>query len=263
MRARVLIGLIVLLGVTLASACGSSKPKTASTTQATNPFGTPLETVFLPVYLVRDGKMAAIGRDRTTFVATLDLGRASIGVLLNGPNAAERKIGFSTALAKGTELNKISENGDRLTVELSKNLDTVARAQVVMTLTQAAGARDVVIVTPAGRTPPLDQADLEDLLPTVLVESPLPFAWVESPLSITGSSNSFEATSQLELLDANGKLLARKAVTAISGTGTRGTFGVTLRFKAAAGPATLISYENSAKDGSRIDVVRIPLQLSR
>jgi len=85
---------------------------------------------------------------------------------------------------------------------------------------------------------------------------------VESPLRVSGSSNTFEATSQLELLDANGKRLASKTVTASSGTGTRGTFDVTLSFKAPAGSATLVSYENSAKDGSRIDVVRIPVRVS-
>jgi len=248
----------------LLSACGSSKSQQATTgTRATNPFGTPIETVFLPVYFVRDGKTAAIGRDRTALVTTLELGRASIGALLDGPNAAERRIGFSTTLAADTELRKIRNNGDRLTVKLSKNLDTAARAQVVMTLIQAAGARDVVIVTPAGRTQPLDQADFEDLIPAVLIESPLPFGSVESPLHVSGSSNTFEATSQLELLDANGKLLASKTVTASSGTGTRGTFSVSLRFKAPVGAATLVSYEESAKDGSHIDVVRIPLRISR
>jgi hypothetical protein len=99
-------------------------------------------------------------------------------------------------------------------------------------------------------------------MPAVLVESPLPFEQVKSPLRVSGSSNTFEATSQLELLDANGKLLAAKTVTASSGTETRGTFSVSLRFQAPTGPATLVSYENSARDGSRIDVVEIPVRIS-
>lgn len=249
--------------VLILSACANSKPQTTATTRATNPFGTPLETVFLPAYFIRDGKMAAIGRHRTAFVTTLELGRASIGVLLNGPNAAERRIGFSTALPESTKLRKISKNGSRLTVELSTNLDAAARAQVTTTLTLAAHANDVVIVTPAGRTQPLNLADFEDLMPPVLIEYPLPFGWVDSPLEVFGSSNTFEATSQLELLDAKGRLLASKTVTASSGTGTRGTFSVGLRFRAPAGRVTLVSFEYSAKDGSRIHVVRIPLRISR
>ncbi len=149
-----------------------------------------------------------------------------------------------------------------MTVDLLTNLDTAAEAQVVTTLTQFPSIRAVVIVTPAGRTEPLNRADFEDLMPTVLVESPLPFERVNSPLRVFGSSNTFEATSQLELLDANGKLLASKTVTASSGTGTRGTFSVSIPFQAPAGRATLVSFEYSAKDGSRIDEVRIPVLIS-
>ena len=219
----------------------------------------PAETVLLRVYFIRGGKLAATGREG---VHTLAVGQASIGALLSGPSAAEKKIGFSTALPENTELRKITKNADRLTVELSASLDHMARAQVVTTLTQFPSVHDVVVVTPSGRTRPLNRADFETLMPPVLVESPLPFEQVKSPLRVFGSSNTFEATSQLELLDANGKLLASKTVTASSGTGTRGTFSTSLHFQAPAGAATLVSFENSAKDGSRIDVVRIPLRIS-
>jgi hypothetical protein len=247
-----------------ASACGSSKPQPSVSTRATNTI-TAFDTVYVPVYFVGGGKMAAVGRDCTGPVSVFYLGECSIRALLKGPNAAERRIGFSTALPKNTALRKISETGDRLIAELSTNLDAAAQAQVVMTLTLDLGAQahDVVLITPAGRTQPLTQADFEKLMPAVLIENPLPFEHVDSPLRVSGSSNTFEATSQLELLDARGKLLAAKTVTASSGTGTRGTFSVSLNFHAPAGAATLVSYEYSARDGSRIDVVRIPVRISR
>ncbi len=245
--------LVLLLG-----ACGDSKPQTTTPNPTTTAL-MPAESVYVRAYFIRVGKMAATGRK---IVHTLAVGQASIGALLSGPNRAEKRIGFSTAVPKGTELKKIGKNGGRLTVELSTNLDAAARAQVVTTLTQFAGVRDVVVVTPAGRSRPLERADFEHLMPAVLVESPLPFEQVKSPLRVSGTSNTFEATSQLELLDANGKLLAAKIVTASSGTGTRGTFSVSLHFRAVAGRATLVSYESSARDGSRIDVVRIPIQIS-
>jgi hypothetical protein len=212
------------------------------------------------VYFVRDGKMAV---SRKTVMLTAALEQNSIGALLNGPNAAEQRIGFTTALPESSELRKITKKSGRLTIQLSRNLNRVARAQVVTTLTQFPSVNEVVIVTPAGRTRPLNRSDFEALMPAVLVESPIPFEQARSPLRVSGSSNTFEATSQLELLDANGKLLASKTVTASSGTGTRGTFSANLRFRAGAGLATLVSYEYSAKDGSRIDVVRIPLRISR
>lgn len=147
-------------------------------------------------------------------------------------------------------------------LELTRRINHTAEAQVVTTLTQFASVHDVVLVTPADRTPPLTRADFESLMPAVLIETPTPLAEVKSPLEVSGTSNTFEATSQLELLDASGELLASKTVTASSGTGERGTFHVTLHFKASPGPATLVSYESSAEDGSRIDVVRIPVRVS-
>jgi hypothetical protein len=246
--------LVLLLG-----ACGDSKTETTATTRAVAR-ETLTETVLVRAYFVHGGKMAATGRKT---VHTLFVGQESLRALLNGPNAAERRIGFTTALPESVQLRKLTKKSDRLTVRLSRNLNRVARAQVVTTLTQYPSVHEVVIVTPAGSTRALKRSSFEALMPTVLVESPLPFAQVKSPLRVGGSSNTFEATSQLELLDANGKLLVSKTVTASSGTGTRGTFSVNLRFHAPVGSATLVSYEESAKDGSRIHAVRIPLRISR
>lgn len=242
----------------LLGGCGHSKAQTTTATLETTPV-MPAETVFVRAYFVRGGKLAATGRKG---VHTPAVGQAAVGALLSGPSSAERRIGLTTALPAAAELRKISKRGDRLTVELSTNLDTAARAQLVTTLTQFPSVRDVVLVTPSGRSRPLTRAGFEALMPPVLVESPLPFARVRSPLRVAGSSNTFEATSQLELLSATGKLLASKTVTASSGTGTRGTFSIDLRFRSPAGAATLVSYENSAKDGSRIDVVRIPVRIA-
>lgn len=258
MLRRLLFLLLLAALALLPAACGNGKPQTTATT----PAGTtsmPVETIVIRAYFIRDGKLAAVGRKT---VHTLAVGQASIGALATGPNAAERRFGFSTTLPAGIELRKIGKDGDRLTLELNRRINHTAEAQVVTNLTQFASIHDVVLVTPAGRTPPLTRADFESLMPAVLVETPTPLAKVKSPLKVSGTSNTFEATSQLELLGAGGKLIASKTVTASSGTGERGTFYVTLHFKAPAGPATLVSYETSAKDGSRIDVVRIPVLIS-
>lgn len=260
MRIRALLCLIALLTTARATACGSgSNSKPPSTTPAST-LSMPVETFFVRAYFFRDGKLAPVGRKT---VLTLRVGNASIGALIAGPNAAERRIGFSTALPAGIQQKRIVLHGETLTIELTKNLNRAARAQVVTTLTGYPTVQGVVLVTPAGTTSALSGADFENLFPAVLIGSPLPFAQVKSPLRVTGSSNTFEATSQLELLDKNGKLLVTKTVTASSGTGTRGAFYATLRFNAPVGPATLVSYESSAKDGSRIDVVRIPVRISR
>ena len=82
-----------------------------------------------------------------------------------------------------------------------------------------------------------------------------------SPLRLRGTANTFEATFQVELLDADGRVVGKRFATATSGSGTRGTFDVTVPFSARKPGGTLVVYEDSAKDGSRINVVRIPLRL--
>ena len=101
------------------------------------------------------------------------------------------------------------------------------------------------------------RADFEDQTPAILVESPLPFAEVTSPLRVTGTANTFEATFQYELVDGEGEVVDENFVTATSGTGTRGTFDFTTG--AFDDVAALRVFELSAKDGSRVNEVEIPL----
>ena len=50
---------------------------------------------------------------------------------------------------------------------------------------------------------------------------------------------------------------------ATSGSGTRGTFDTAFSFKAdGGGAATLVAYEPSAADGSRTNVVEVPITLA-
>lgn len=258
MRSRIVASLFLPVSVVIFAACGSPKSQTTAAIPPTT-LSMPVKTVFLHAYFLRGGHLAALGRKT---VYTRGVGQASIGALVTGPTKAEEKIGFRTTLPAGTELKRIESGGGRITIDLSRNLNRSAQAQVVTTLTQFATVHEVVIVTPGGRTRPLTRADFEALMPAVLVETPTPFAQVTSPLEVSGTSNTFEAASKLELLDANGKRLASKTLSSSSGSGTRGAFDVSLRFQAPPGPATLVSYENSARDGSRIDVVKIPLRIS-
>ena len=128
---------------------------------------------------------------------------------------------------------------------------------------------DVPGLTGLGALAHLDVGLVEELqahrheTPAILVESPLPEAQVKSPLRITGTANTFEATFQYELVDSGGKIVAKHFVTATSGSGTRGTFDFTVEYPAGhSGPGKLVVYESSAKDGSRIHDVEIPLQLA-
>jgi len=82
---------------------------------------------------------------------------------------------------------------------------------------------------------------------------------------VTGTANTFEATFSYELTDTDDLIVDENFVTATSGTGTRGTFDFTtdpftVPFD---GVGSLIVFERSAKDGSRINLVEIPLRMEK
>ena len=130
-----------------------------------------------------------------------------------------------------------------------------ALAQIVYTLTQFP---DTDVVEFLGEE--YARGDFEEQTPSVLVESPLPFDEVTSPITATGTANTFEANFQYELLDADGDVVDENFVTATSGTGTRGTFEFTTAD--VDDVATLVVFESSAEDGSRMNEVEIPLTVA-
>jgi hypothetical protein len=88
---------------------------------------------------------------------------------------------------------------------------------------------------------------------------------VSSPLRVTGTANTFEATFNYELTDTDGRIVDENFVTATSGSGERGTFDFTtdpftVPFD---GVGSLIVFELSAEDGSRIHLVEIPVRMTR
>jgi hypothetical protein len=110
---------------------------------------------------------------------------------------------------------------------------------------------------------PLGRGDLEQWLPAILVDSPAAGARIASPLRVRGSANVFEAVFFVEIADWDGRVVATQRVTASSGTGSRGTFEVTVPYRASrTGQGELIVFSRSPKDGARINIVEIPLEVS-
>ena len=244
-----LIGLLLLLG-----ACGgngssttSGATETTSTTSATTT--TEPETTALRVYYLLDGKVQPVAREvpKTQAVA-----RAALDELANGPTASESDLGLTSEVPAGSSGIAI-ENRVAKPSGLT-GLSRTGLAQVVYTLTQFPTVDEVEI---DGRT--YARHDFEDETPIILVESPLPDESVSSPIRATGTANTFEATFEYDVVGPDGKVLATHFVTATSGSGTRGTFDFTTKPFSATGDGALVVYELSAKDGSRIHEVRIPL----
>jgi germination protein M len=246
--------------------CGSddegSSPGGAATqppVQTTDPPATAtdeehVEPIVISVYFLRDGK---VGLTRRNALLGARVGTAAVEQLLAGPTGSERRAGLATAIPGGTRLESLLIQDDVARVELSSPLGEAATAQVVYTLTQFPSVRRVELEGEQHV-----RSDFEELTPAILVEVPAPGYSVSSPLEISGTANTFEATFQVEILDAGGRVVGKRFVTATSGSGTRGTFQAKVPFQVAEqGPGKLVVYELSAEDGSRLHEVEIPLEL--
>ena len=261
----------------------TSVPPTTAAGPTTAPASAPttaaLQPIDLRVYFMRGASVGAAHRRVAGTVATA---RAAMNELLAGPTADETTAGLSSTIPRGISLLGINIADGTATVDLSGGFagsaDAKAMAgrfaQVVFTLTQFPtvsrvafhlDGRAVAVTGPAGAAlaGPASRADFEPASPAILVETPTPGDHVSSPIRVAGTANVFEATFLLELTDASGKVVVQQTAMATSGSGTRGTFDVALRFAThQAGPGKLTVFDASAKDGSRQDVVDIPIVLA-
>ena len=244
MRPALLLFAIVAL---LAAGCGGGAHTAATTALSTvsPPAVTapptqktmPLELFFL----ADDGKLVGVRRDvpETQAVATAalrELAAAPAGATTDVPGGLTVSIADGVAHLAGQTLTK------------------AALAQVVYTLTEFS---TVKTVDGEGR------ADVEQLAPAILVEHPVPHESVTSPLRATGTADTYEATFQYELKDAGGAVIAHGFTTATSGNGMRGTFDFTVPFQIDRNQSgTLVVYESSAENGSRIHERAIPIELA-
>jgi germination protein M len=250
--------LVALLVLFVAAGCGDgNETVTVTETETVTQAETTTEpaTTTIRVYWLRDGKVWPHARE----VEAPGTADAAITELFDGPNAQEQDdLDVTTTIPDGAEVEDLEIENGVARLQLTSPLPETALAQVVYTLTQFPTVKSVDTQARI-----LTRADFEDFTPAILVESPLPFEEVESPLRATGTANTFEADFQYELTDTDGRIVDENFVRATSGTGTRGTFDfTTAEFTVPFdGVGSLIVFESSAKDGSRINVVEIPLRM--
>lgn len=232
----------------------------------------------LTVYLVRGMHVAPVRRLLVTNGAPA---RAALRALLRGPTAVERSSGYSTAIPAGTALRSVTVAGGLATVDASGRFASgggstsmlLRVAQVVYTTTQFGGVDrvafklDGTLVRSVGgegivTLPPVARSSFESQAPPILVERPLPGDRVSNRVVVRGTANVFEARLVVELQTTGGTIVARRLVSATSGTGVRGTFAAALGSPARFRQAVVVVYTRSAKDGRPIGVVRIPVRLS-
>lgn len=275
---------LFLLVAAVCAGCGSgSKSRTVTvTTIETVPAVPPASTTEAPAgstvvpYFI-EGDQVAAGEPVET--PERGVAGAALRAVLDGLNGRELAAGLTSAVPPETRLLDLAIADGLARVDLSGRfregegaLATRERlAQVVYTLTQFPTVKRVRVridghtVTTLGDVKldlGLTRADFEDQTPAILVESPGLATAVRSPFTARGTANTFEATFEWALRDAGGKVLADHFETATSGTGTRGTFSFPVRFSVTQPTAgSLVVFERSAADGSRIHVRGIPLTL--
>jgi spore germination protein GerM len=239
----------------------------------------PEATTEVTLYLVRGETLGVAVREVPETVA---VARAVLEELLAGPTDSEAEAGLATEIPGGTRLNDVAVADGVATVDLSAEFESgggslsmqVRVAQVVYTLTsipdvesvafmidgqpvEAIGGEGVMVDPPVTRA-----AFADNTLPAILLESPGPWQEVTSPVRLSGTSNTFEATLNYEIVDPSGAIVAEGFGTATAGTGTWGTFDVTVPYEIARpGVGAIIVFESSAKDGSRINLVEIPVDM--
>lgn len=286
-------GLLLLAGpLSLAASSRAATPAAGSATAT--------ETWDLYVYFLRDGKVGAARRalevaDKQVGNASLE---AVLGGPTKTEEAAGLETGIPRGtelldlkIDQESKVATVDLSGKLLEAPKSDDPDPAAEAtmrlarlgQVVYTLTQFPSVTAVQIQVdgkpltnadipdldqipanpfnePLDLSKPVTRAMLEPVTPAIFVETPAVGDAATNPLHVAGTSNVFEATSFIQILDEAGNVLTEQLVTATSGTGTRGTFDVTISYPAPEqGGIVLVSFERSAKDGSVINEVRIPL----
>lgn len=280
------IALATLLVLLVPLACGGdgeTAPTETETTETETTDTGAIDTTeteagtTVSVYLLRGETVGVARREVPVTRAVL---RAALEQLVEGPSAEERAWGLGTSIPEGTTLNGVSLADGIATIDLSTEFDDgggsssmlTRLAQVVFTATRFPTVKGVLfeldgapVTTFSSEGIVLDgpqrRADYEEQAPPILVETPAPGDVVTSPLRLAGSSNTFEATYQYALVTADGDELAASFGTATCGTGCRGTFAAKIAYDAPPGEATLRVFEYSAKDGSVVHLVEIPLTL--
>ena len=109
---------------------------------------------------------------------------------------------------------------------------------------------------------PLTRGDLSSQLPPILLEHPGIDQTVSSPVTISGTADVFEANVSIRIIAGEGTVIADTYATATCGTGCRGTYTKDVPYTLDHRETGVIEvFEASAKDGSPLNVVRIPVTL--
>jgi spore germination protein GerM len=276
---------------------GPTTTEPATTQPTTTEPGTtttaaPVRTTLVNVYwgwTVLDpaaGSPERIGAGAREVPADVPIGN-TLEAMFDGLEPVEETIGMTTSIPAGTGLLGIAVDGTTATVDLSAEFatpsgsldETMRLAQVVFAVTQFDDIDRVRFHIDGQPQDPilshgfevgdgLTRDDFADVRPNVLIEQPHPGAEVTNPLVIRGESNTFEATVRYAITQGGGDgvVLTEGFTTASGGMGVWGDFEIVVDLsdfgsEYQPGLGSVIMWEDSARDGSQLGVVEIPIVL--
>ena len=285
---------VVVSAAALLAACGGSgggssptptatvtvtSTPSASPSPTTAPTATPSATTTLSLYFLR-GEGLGVAERRvpvTTKPAT-----AALEALLAGPAASERAAGLTSAVPSGTRLLGLSINGTTARVDLSArfaagggSLSMQARvAQIVYTLTRFKTVETVMFMLEGSAVEALGgeglmlgegqrRSDWRSFEPAIFVETPGVGALLSTPFTLSGTASVFEGSFTARLVDGAGHSIVRTQVQASAGAPGRGRFREAIPFDTTSSSGTLLVFDQSMEDGSRLDEVRIPVTFAQ
>jgi hypothetical protein len=286
---RTLLALVTALALSVAacggddddSGDGTTVPGGVMTTEAGDTTTTvPAEESVARVYFLDTDAQLATGARSVAGSSGDEIALAALDAVVAGPEDLETELGWSSAIPDGTEVLGLDIDGGVATVDLSGAFDDgggsasmLGRvAQVVFTLTQFEGIESVSFALDGE---PVDaiggegvgavevsRDDLTAVLPAIFVESPTPGEEITSPVTISGLSNTFEATIQYNVTDGEGLIVAEGFHTGGGTTGSWLPFEFDVEFEPErSGMGAVILFEISAADGSRVNLVEIPVNV--
>jgi hypothetical protein len=292
-RSRSAFGFLVAVLAVVIAACGGGSNDRAATqlgsssaTQVAAPPSSPsaipsvpetvgpeADGVTLDVYFLRADQ---VGVGHRRIAPTPSVARAATQLLLAGPTADERAAGLSSAIPSDTQLRNVDLADGVLTVDLSKefvaNADAPTMqqrlAQLVFTLTQFETVTSVrlrldgVPTTTFGTS--LDRAAFAAETPRILLETPAPGDVLKDTAHLAGVSSTYENNVRIRIVGADGRTLADTFTTAkASPAGAWSPFDAIVPFARGANTTgKVVVFENSAKDGSEINVVEVPVRFA-
>jgi hypothetical protein len=223
-------------------------------------------TLTIQVWFQRDGKLFATARTRPL---TQNTSHLALTELIAGPSTVEH---LETSLPSDTrfDIKGIADGTAVVSFPASFYAGTVMDrrirlAQLVYTLTQFRSVSRVAFLSDGQPIigEPLGRADFENLLPRIVVYRPTIGQQVTSPVTVSGIADVYESTVSVRVLDSGGNEVGAKFTTALCNTYCHGGYSVAVPYKSCdQGTGTVQVYMSSPQDGSRQDVVSIPVQFA-